>query len=116
MFLYQLTVCNRRIAEGNEMDNFIDSGTRGQETNDLLPILLLQFSELSKIIESILSQVFSTKMIKKSRKDLVMTRLERLEELNLRLFRWHSPLPETITWNRWMQRADGVDSNILILQ
>lgn len=97
------------------MNDFLNLETRGK-INDLLSILLLHFSELSNIIESVLSQVFSTRMIKKSRKELVMTRLERLEELNLRLFRWQSALPEAITWNRWMQRADGVDSNVLILQ
>jgi hypothetical protein len=45
-----------------------------------------------------------------------MTRLDKLEELNLRLFRWHSALPEAITWNKWMQKADGVYSDTLILQ
>ncbi|OKL57334.1 hypothetical protein UA08_07456 [Talaromyces atroroseus] len=85
------------------------------ELHQLLSSSLLQIAELSKIIEIVLSHVFSTKMIKKSRKDLVMTRLARLEELNLRLFRWHSALPESLTWHKWIQRTDDLHSNTLIM-
>ncbi|KAH8652034.1 fungal-specific transcription factor domain-containing protein [Xylariales sp. PMI_506] len=57
--------------------------------------------ELSKIIESVMTLIFSTKMIKTPRKELVMGRVANVEELNVRLFRWQSSIPEDLAWNQW---------------
>lgn len=113
--IYILTKWDRLPPEDIESTNIFES-EECTEYNELLPSILQRVAELCKIIESVLSQVFSTKMIKKSRKDLVFIRLTRLEELNLRLFRWHADLPESMTLNRWFQKADGLHIHTLTLQ
>lgn len=72
--------------------------------------------ELSKIIEDMLSQIFGTKMIKKIRKELVLFRSARLEELMVRLHRWHSTLPKTLAWNQWNPPAEALTPHAAILQ
>lgn len=72
--------------------------------------------ELSKIVEDVLSQIFGTKMIKKSRRELVLSRSSRLEELNVRLLRWHSTLPKPLAWNQWNPPAEPLKPHIAILQ
>lgn len=72
--------------------------------------------ELSKIIEDVLSQIFGTKMIKKSRKELVLCRSARLEELNVRLLRWHSTLPKQLAWNQWNPPTEPLKPHTAILQ
>jgi hypothetical protein len=72
--------------------------------------------ELSKIIEEILFKVFSTKMIKKPQKDLMLSRSLRLEELSVRLGQWHSSLPSHLKWNQWNPTPGSLKPHILILQ
>ncbi|MCJ1302433.1 hypothetical protein MMC08_005236 [Hypocenomyce scalaris] len=57
--------------------------------------------ELSKITEEILLKVFSTKMVKKPQRDLILCRSSRLEELSVQLGLWHSSLPVHLSWNQW---------------
>ena len=72
--------------------------------------------ELSQIAEEILFKVFGTKMIKKPRRDLVLSRSSRLEELSVRLGRWHSNLPSTLTWNQWNPLPGNLMPHLYILQ
>jgi hypothetical protein len=72
--------------------------------------------ELSKITQEILFKVFSTKMIKMSRRDLVLCRSSRLEEFSVRLGRWHSRLPVHLTWNQWNPTPGNLKPHVLILQ
>lgn len=70
--------------------------------------------ELSKITEEILLKVFSTKMVKKPQRDLILGRSSRLEELSVQLGRWHSSLPVHLSWNQW--NPGNLKPHILILQ
>lgn len=72
--------------------------------------------ELSKVIQDILSQVFGTKMIKKIRQELVLIRSARVEELNLRLLRWYSNLPQHLAWNQWTPLTEPLKPHVAILQ
>jgi hypothetical protein len=72
--------------------------------------------ELSKITEEILLKVFSTKMIKKTQRDLVLSRSSRLRELSVRLGRWHSDLPMHLKWNQWNPTSGSLKPHVLILQ
>ena len=72
--------------------------------------------ELSKIIEVMLSQIFGTKMIKKTRKELILFRSARLEELNVQLLRWYSTLPKCLAWNQWNPPAERLKPHVAILQ
>lgn len=80
-----------------------------------LPILA-HLAELSKIIESIMTQIFSTKLIKLPRKDLVYHRVAKLEELNIRLFQWHSAIPESLAWNQWTPTTQSLPPQLAIMQ
>jgi hypothetical protein len=79
-------------------------------------IAFSQLVDLCTIIEDVLSQIFSTNLIKKSRKDLVLTRLARLEDLNVRLFRWYSELPDIIAWNQWKPVMHSLSSRVMLAQ
>jgi hypothetical protein len=70
--------------------------------------------ELSKITEEILLKVFSTKMVQKPQRDLILGRSSRLEELSVQLGRWHSNLPVHLSWNQW--NPGNLKPHILILQ
>lgn len=72
--------------------------------------------ELSKITEEILHKVFSTKMVKKPQRDLVQARSSRLEELSVQLGRWHSSLPQHLSWNRWNPTPGNLKPHVLNLQ
>jgi hypothetical protein len=71
---------------------------------------------LSKIIEDVLSQIFGTKMIKKVRKELVMSRSVRLEALGLQLLRWYSSLPKELAWNQWNPPSEPLQPHTAVLQ
>ncbi|KAL3444533.1 fungal-specific transcription factor domain-containing protein [Aspergillus insuetus] len=74
-------------------------------------------TDLCTIIEDILTQIFSTRLIKKPRKELVLTRLTRLGDLNIRLFRWNSELPQTIAWNQWKPAShSSTNPHVLLTQ
>lgn len=79
-------------------------------------ILLIHLADLSRIIESMMADVFSTRLIKLPRKDLVTHRVAKLEELNLRLFQWHTALPETFAWNQWTPTTQTLPPQLTILQ
>ncbi|KAL4861789.1 fungal-specific transcription factor domain-containing protein [Aspergillus spectabilis] len=70
--------------------------------------------DLCTIIEDVLSQIFSTRLIKKPRKELVLARLARLEDLNIRLLRWHSELPDGVAWNQWKPATHGLSSHVML--
>ena len=70
--------------------------------------------ELSKLTEEILLKVFSTKMVKKPQRDLILGRSSRLEELSVQLGRWHSSLPVHLSWNQW--NPGNLKPHVLILQ
>jgi hypothetical protein len=72
--------------------------------------------ELSQIAEEMLFKVFSTKMIKKPRRDLVLCRSSRLEEISVRLGRWHNNLPSSLTWNQWNPYTGVLMPHLYILQ
>jgi hypothetical protein len=72
--------------------------------------------ELSQIAEEMLFKVFSTKMIKKPRRDLVLCRSSRLEEISVRLGRWHSDLPTNLSWNQWNPFPGTLMPHLYILQ
>ncbi|RDW56460.1 hypothetical protein BP6252_14153 [Coleophoma cylindrospora] len=71
--------------------------------------------ELSKIAEEMLFKVFSTKMVKKPQRDLVLSRSSRLEELSVRLGRWHANLPNHLKWNQWNTTSESLKPHVLIL-
>jgi len=71
--------------------------------------------ELSKITEEILFKVFSTKMVKKSQKDLLLSRSSRLEDLSVKLARWHSSLPIHLKWNQWNPAPGNLKPHVLNL-
>ena len=70
--------------------------------------------ELSKITEEILLKVFSTKMVKKPQRDLILCRSSRLEELSVQLGLWHSSLPVHLSWNQW--NPGDLKPHVLIVQ
>lgn len=72
--------------------------------------------ELSTIIEDMLFKVFSTQMIKKPRKELVLSRSSRLKELSVDLGRWHTNLPVELSWNQWNPTPKTMQRHILMLQ
>ncbi|KAJ5266729.1 fungal-specific transcription factor domain-containing protein [Penicillium angulare] len=76
------------------------------------PSAFVQLVELARIIESVITLVFSPKMIKSPRKKLVTSRIASVEALNLQLFRWHSSIPEDLTWNRWTPNAQKMSPQI----
>lgn len=99
-------------AQPNERD---ESDTSNDNQPELISALQAMI-ELSKITQEILSKIFSTKMIKKPRRDLVLCRSTRLEELSLRLSRWHTNLAAELRWNQWNPSAGGLKLHVLILQ
>lgn len=102
------------------MPGFLKESTAAELTDIRQEIVALQafafLVELSKIIEDVLSQIFGTKMIKKSRKELVLSRSARVEELNVRLLRWHSQLPKQLAWNQWNPPPEPFRPHIALLQ
>lgn len=82
---------------------------------DLMPAFL-GLIELSGIVEEVLFKVFSTKMVKKPRRELVLYRSARLEELSVRLGRWYSALPVDLTWNQWNPNPGTLKPHVLILK
>jgi hypothetical protein len=80
-----------------------------------LPIIA-HLAQLSKIIESIMTQIFGTKLIKLPRNDLVYHRVAKLEELNIRLFQWHSAIPEALAWNQWTPTTQDLPPQLAIMQ
>ncbi|KAH8896729.1 hypothetical protein GQ53DRAFT_792041, partial [Thozetella sp. PMI_491] len=62
-----------------------------------------------------MSRVFSTKLIKTPRKELVLGRIASVEELNVRLFRWQSAIPEDLAWNQWTPSTQGLSPQAAIM-
>lgn len=71
---------------------------------------------LGIIIEAVMAELFSTKLIKLPRKELVTHRVSKLEEMNVRLFKWHSSLPEALAWNQWVPTTEKLAPQLTVLQ
>lgn len=63
-----------------------------------------------------MAELFSTKLIKLPRKELVTHRVAKLEEMNVRLFKWHSSLPEALAWNQWVPTTEKLAPQLTVLQ
>jgi hypothetical protein len=72
--------------------------------------------ELSKLTEEMILKIFSTKMVKKPQRDLILGRSSRLEELSVQLGRWHSSLQKHLSWNQWNPTPGTLKPHVLILQ
>ncbi|KAJ4252508.1 hypothetical protein NW762_011109 [Fusarium torreyae] len=85
---------------------------------DMMPSqpTLVPLAQLSQIAESIMTELFATKLIKLPREKLVSHRVMKLEELNVRLFQWHTSLPEALTWNQWMPTTERLPPWLAIVQ
>lgn len=78
--------------------------------------ILAQFVSLTKIIELVIVQVFSTKFIKTPRKELVTQRVASVEDLNMQLFKWQSSIQENLTWSQWTASPQALNPQIAVLQ
>lgn len=97
----------------------LDEGTESDLDHTASATLVAAFEvliELSKLIEEVLFKVFSTKMVKKPRPDLVLYRSSRLEELSVSLSRWHTSLPVHLAWNQWNPTRGRLTPLVLIIK
>ena len=83
----------------------------GSEKPQLMPALK-HMVLLGKIFQDMMTDTFSTTRSGPHRSD--EHRLSRLGDLNLRLNKWHTSLPDSLQWSQWSQ-TKIVQSHILIL-
>ena len=101
----------------NALGESRESSTQDLPTSASLSwLILVQLTDLAKIIEAMMKDVFSTKLIKLARNDLVAHRVTKLEELNMRISQWHAALPELLTWSQWTPTTKEISPHLLILQ
>lgn len=91
-------------------------GILGEEEPTPSSLMLVHLAQLSRIIESLMTDVFSTRLIKLPREDLVRHRVTKLEELNVKLLQWHTNLPKALMWNQWTPTTQYLPSWLVILQ
>lgn len=116
-FLFKTLILCRIASQTEEAhESWVNDGSASGDVDGGGLSIFIQLIGLSKIIESVLTLVFSTKMIKSPRKELVMKRITSVEELNVRLFHWHSALPEDLTWNQWTPSTQSLSPPAAILQ
>ncbi|KAL7916839.1 fungal-specific transcription factor domain-containing protein [Trichoderma velutinum] len=110
--LYRTESLDAELSIVPELDHFLPDVPDGKIT---LTVFIHQV-ELSKIIESVLSLLFSAKFIKTPRKELVIDRLARAEELSVRLYKWHSSLPESLAWSQWTPTKHSLSPQAAAIQ
>lgn len=89
---------------------YADNDGESGAVNPLIPCFKEQI-RLSKVIEKMLSKLFSTKSNLEG-----LGRQSCLDDLNFELCSWYEALPECATWNRWKPTSTPLIPSVAALQ